>query len=273
MNDTHDPDLTLEQRAVRDAVGALTRPRAAAVFRARLRHEFTSGRIGRRRGLVAERAWYARPLVWLPLAASCALAVGLYANRGPDWQVRAVNGEGVVRVNGAAVTQADVRSLGPLLRRGGHVQVEGAMTLDLVAAGSVAVAIAPGADVTLPAAPARWFRRRMQARLVAGDVYITTGRQFHGATLDLTTPHATVRAVGTAFAVLCGESGTCVCVQEGSVRVGGLHARPGDGVAVPHGMRRVVRPDQAAETLPILEDSAHHLHRQLQTVGEVLGRK
>lgn len=273
MSDRRDPDLTPQERVTRDALNALARPRPDAAFRARLRQEFVSGRIGRRRGVVGERTGFARPLVWLPMAATCALAVALFFNRGPDWRVNAVSGEGNVRVDGVVVAGADVRSLGALLRRGGHVQVEGALTVDVVAPGLVAVAIAPGAEVTLPPAPNRWFSRRMQAQLASGDVYFTTGRQFHGATLEVTTAHARVLAVGTAFAVLCGDSGTCVCVLEGTVRVGDVHARVEDGIAVPHGMRRVLRPDRAAETLPILDDSAHHLHRQMSSVGSALGRK
>jgi hypothetical protein len=223
--------------------------------------------------MVGERAWFARPLVWLPMTVACALAVVLFFNRGPDWRVNAVSGEGDVRVGGVVVARADVRSLGPLLRRGGHVQIEGALTVDLVAPGLVAVAIAPGAEVTLPPAPNRWFGRRMQARLAAGDVYFTTGREFHGATLEVTTAEARIRAVGTAFAVLCGDFGTCVCVLEGTVRVGDVRARVEDGIAVPHGMRRVLHPGRAAETLPILEDSAHHLHRQMSSVGSALDRE
>ncbi len=56
------------------------------------------------------------------------------------------------------------------------------------------------------------------------------------------------------------------------MRVGGRADAPGTGTDIPHGMRRVVHPDQVAETLPILDDSVHHLHRQLAAAGGTLDR-
>ena len=186
--------------------------------------------------------------------------------------VVAADGEGRVVVDGASFAPAARAAIVARLKRGGRVSLEGALTLDLVAPGVAALALGPGAEVTLPAAPNRWWRRAMSVRVAAGNAYFSTGRQFHGARLDVRTPEATVRATGTSFAVLCASFGTCVCVMEGQVRVGGRAAAPGEGVEVPHGMRRVVHPDQAAETLPILEDSVHQLHRQLATAGGVLER-
>lgn len=269
-HDEHEP--TAPERAASDAVRALARPEPDAAFRVRLRHEFVSGRIGRRRGLTFARPWFVRPFVLVP-AVAAALAVVLFAgNRGPDWRVRSASGEGRVIVDGAEFASADLARMAPALRRGAHVRVDGPVTLDLVAPGVAAVALAPGADVELSSAPNRWWQRGMRARVIAGDTYFSTGRAFHGAHLDVVTPHARVRAVGTSFAVLCAPFGTCVCVMEGRVKVGGHDAAPGEGVEVPHGMRRVISPDQTAQTLPILEDSVHKLHRQLSMAGAELAR-
>ncbi|MEQ1832197.1 MAG: FecR domain-containing protein [Candidatus Eisenbacteria bacterium] len=270
---THDDhDLTPEQRRVREALHGLTRPQADPAFRSRLRHEFVSGRIGARRGLTFARPWFLRAFVLVP-AAVCALAVVLFAgNRGPDWRVQAVSGEGQVLVNGTAFAASDRAGIGAALKRGGRVQVEGPITVDLVAPGVAAVALSPAAEVVLSAAPNRWWSRGMRASVSAGNAYFSTGRAFHGAHLDVSTPHAQVRAVGTSFAVLCAPFGTCVCVMEGHVRVGRLGSAPGDGVDVPSGMRRIVHPGVPAETDAMLDDSAHELHRQLAEVGEALNR-
>lgn len=268
-HDEHEP--TAAERAAREAVRALARPQPDAAFRVRLRHEFVSGRIGRRRGLTFKRPWFLRAFVLVPAAAVLAVVL-LGGNRGPDWRLQSADGAGRVIVDGTAFAAADIAHLTPALRRGGHILVDGAVTLDLMAPGVAAVALAPGADVQLSPSPNRWWGRGMQAVLNTGDAYFTTGRSFHGAKLDVVTEHARVRAVGTSFAVLSSPLGTCVCVMEGHVRVGEHDAAPGDGVDVPEGMRRTFHPGQPAETAPILEDSAHRLHRQLSTFGGALGR-
>lgn len=272
MSPNIDPELTPAERRVREALQALQRPQPDPAFRARLRHEFVSGRVGRRRGLTFGRPWFLRAFALVPAAACALVLVVLAGNRGPDWRVKGASGDGNVVVDGTVYASNDVARVGAALRRGGHVRVEGAVTLDLVAPGIAAIALAPDAEVILSPAPNRWWSRTMSTRVTAGNAYFSTGRAFHGAKLDVSTPHAQVRAVGTSFAVLCAPFGTCVCVMEGHVRVGRLGMAPGDGVDVPEGMRRIVHPGEPAVTMPILEDSVHHLHQQLSTVGDLLGR-
>lgn len=272
MNLDDDPELTPSERRVREALQALDRPQPDPAFRARLRHEFVSGRVGRRRGLMFGRPWFLRAFVLVP-AAACALALVLVAgNRGPDWRVQDASGDGNVVIDGTVYASNDVSRMGAALRRGGRVHVEGAVTLDLVAPGIAAIALAPDAEVVLSPAPNRWWSRSMSTRVTAGNAYFSTGRAFHGANLDVSTPHVQVRAVGTSFAVLCGPFGTCVCVMQGHVRVGRVGTTPGEGVDVPEGMLRMVHPGEPAVTMPILEDSVHHLHQQLSTAGDLLGR-
>jgi hypothetical protein len=258
------------ERAARDAVRGLSRPPAEAAFRARLREQFTTGRFGRR-GLAIVRPWFAQARVLLPLAAGLLLVTGLALNRGPDWRMVAANGEGRVVLDGVSYA-ANNPALAKALRTGGRLRVEGALTLDLVAPGQVAVALAPGAEVELSSSPGRWWGRTMQARLTAGDAYFTTGRAFHGAHLDVHTPEVSVRAVGTAFAVLREAELTCVCVMEGRVRVGSAGAAGDSAVEVAEGMRRVVHADQRSETAPILDASMNALHRQRTVTGDWLHR-
>lgn len=272
MNERDDHDLTPAERTTRDAVRALEPPRADDAFRARLRQEFVSGRIGRRRGIAFRPPWFLRGAVWVPVAAAFACVALLAANRGPDWHVIAVDGPGPVVVDGVSFSIGDRTGIDERVRRGGRVTVQGATTLDLAATGVTALALAPGADVTLSAPPNRWWWRGMDAQIKTGDAYFSTGKRFHGAHLDVSTPDVSVRAVGTSFAVLCAPFGTCVCVMEGQVQVGGQGTAPGTGVQVPQGMRHVVHKGEAGETLPILDASVHRLHRQLAMAGSVLGR-
>lgn len=269
-SDDKTPVAAGEERA-RDAVRGLPRERADDAFRARLRHEFTSGRIGRRRETVPERRWFARPGVLVPFAAGVLLALSLQVNRGPDWRVLAATGQGRVWVGERAFAAADLAEMSLALRRGGRVRVEGGLTLDMAAPGVVAVAAGPGAEMTLSAAPQRLWGRAMSVRIESGDAWFTTGRAFHGATLDVATPEASVRAIGTAFAVLRHADGTCVCVMEGHVHAGAA-ATPGETTDVPQGMRRTFGKDGKSELLPILDDSIHRLHMQRSRWNATIGR-
>jgi len=257
-------------RAVRDAVAARTHGRPDPAFRSRLKEKFTSGRFGAPRVPLPQRPWFARHALLLPVAAGLLVVAGLVANRGPDWRVVSANGDGRVHVGSASFTPGEHERIAAALRRGGDVRIEGAVTLDLVAPGVLAVTLAPGTSMTLPAAPGRWWSRAVRAHVSAGDAYFSSGRSFHGARLSVSTPEVEVLAVGTAFAVLRHEQGSCVCVMEGRVRVVTLSG--GATVDVPEGMRRLVDVSGSAATLPILEDSVHRLHAQRSAVGSALGR-
>jgi len=267
-----DSPATPAEQAARDAVRSLASPHAGDAFRSRLRHEFTTGRFGRRVPADTPRPWWALKRVLFPVAAGLLLVAGVSLNRGPDWRLVSADGDGRVTVDGATFAAHDA-ALAARLRRGGHVRVVGATTLDLVAAGVAAVALAPDAEIELSSTPGRWWGRSMQARVTSGDAYFTTGRAFHGAHLDVSTPEVSVRAVGTAFAVLRDPEGaTCVCVMEGRVRVSEAGAAAANAVDVPAGMRRIVEPGHDAETKPILDESVHRLHHQRDVAGALLGR-
>lgn len=288
-----DLELGAAETAARDAVRTLAGPSepASAAFRARLREGFLAGTLqsslaesepedavvaplappetAARRVLIGP--WPLRPAVWASLAAAAALAfvVGL-ANRGPAWEVTAASGEGVVRVDGQAVPAQAAEVIGRLAARGGRLQLPEGVTLDLVAPGHMAVRLAAGSDVRLSASPNRWLGRRSEILIEAGDVFVSTGPAFRGAQLAVSTAEARVEVLGTSFAVMRFEQGTCVCVMEGRVRVGSTFDHT--AAEVSEGERRFCFPDQAAYSDRILDSSEHELHDVIERNGARLGR-
>jgi ferric-dicitrate binding protein FerR (iron transport regulator) len=267
-----DDASTHEEKKVRDAVRGLRQERADDAFRARLRHDFTSGRIARRPERFRPRPVLLRRPVLIPVVTAL-LAVALQqADRGPDWRVMAATGAGRVFVGERAFAPADTAAMARVIRRGGRIRTEGDLTLDLVAPGVAAITIGPDSRMELSAAPNRTWFRSMRARLASGDAWFTTGRVFAGATLDVATPEANVRATGTAFAVLRHGTSTCVCVMEGHVHAGAAGASRSAATDVPQGMRRTFGTDGKVEESPILEDSVHRLHLQRSISGALLDR-
>lgn len=269
MSDREREEAAREQLAVREAVAARAHERPAPAFRARLKQEFTTGRFGAPR-VPAPRPWFMRPTWLVPVAAGVIALTGWWTNRGPDWRVVGASGEGRVVVGSTSFELIERDAISAAIRRGGVVRTEGAVTLDLVAPGMMAVAMGPGSSVKLSAAPGRWWSRSAHAHVDSGNTYFSTGRAFRGAHLAVRTPEVEVDAVGTSFAVLRGADGSCVCVMEGHVHV--TNRAGGGPEDVPEGMRRLVGADGSDQTLPILEDSVHRLHEQLSTTKGVLGR-
>lgn len=270
--------LTPEERRARDAVRSLppaTRV-ADADFRARLRAGFVAGTLTEADApsaaapfpRVHRGPWIQRPALWAPLAAAAALAIVLgVGGRGPDWEVNAVEGAGVVRVDGVAVSDD---ALARAIRRGGRLQLDDGVTLEVVAAGQVAVRFAAGSDVQLTPSPARWFDRHAELRVTQGEVYVSTGRDFRGARLAVITPEARAEVLGTSFAVMRFATGTCVCVLEGRVRVGSVF--DSTSTELVEGQRRFCYTSQPAYTDSILEHSVHTLHHLHESSGARLAR-
>jgi ferric-dicitrate binding protein FerR (iron transport regulator) len=235
-----DLDLRPEERRARDAVRELTRPEPEHAFRERLKRDFVTGHVGAPRVLVLRRSWLPRPGVRWALATIGALALlvaTLALNRGPGWTVAALAGDGMVVVDGKPVPSRHGADLARLLTPGARVRVPGGVALQIANARFGVIQLAPGADLTLPAPPGRWFARHVEAEVQGGTVRFSTAPAFHGARLAITTPEAAIEVTGTTFAVLCMPEGTCVCVLEGRVRVG---EKAGPMALVEQGHRREV---------------------------------
>lgn len=246
---THD-DLTPEENAdarrAEDTLRALPPAAPAPAFRARLREAFASGTIddapgdappvaARRPGGRAERF----PLALAGAVAAVLVVAGAWAfNPGPRWRVAEIqHAHGNVIVNDDAIPADDTESLDEVLVPGATIEWDGDGDLELLSRGRLALGIAPGTHMTLPAPPPRWFFRHSAGRVETGTVRLTSGPRFHGARVTIATPEATVEMTGTTLAVIHEPMGTCVCVLEGSVRVrAGAH----DMGMVPAGQRQVV---------------------------------
>ncbi len=270
MNELEQQDARKAQEAVR----GLGVPAADPAFRASLRARFADGSLAgddlaaarALRPVVVRRPFVVRHGRLLgALAAAAVLAV--YAlvgfNPGPHWQVASLqDAHGNVIVDDDAIPADDDASLTTALVPGARIEWDGTGELMFVSPGALAIAVAPGTRMVLPAPPARFFDRVSRAQLAAGRLRITTGPDFHGARAIVTTPEAVAEVTGTTLAVIRDPMATCVCVSEGRVHVmragapvGGAIGGAGDFGMVPAGQRQVVyRAGQAKapERTPIL---------------------
>jgi ferric-dicitrate binding protein FerR (iron transport regulator) len=255
-----DPELlSPEEKRASEAVRSLRSPPLDAAYRARLKREFASGALAgtgtRERSAPPPLPFWRRPaLAWvaLPAAAAAALIVVGALNRGPGWELVSSRGAGEAVVDGVPVPMARAADLARRLKPGVRLQLPTDGEIEIALRGQLAIQVAPGTDVTLPASAGRWFGRSARANVAHGELRITTGAGFQGARLAVETPEAMVEVTGTTLAVICEPTGTCVCVLEGRVRVAG--PAEGAGVMVPEGQRRYVfndaRPPETAGIRP-----------------------
>jgi ferric-dicitrate binding protein FerR (iron transport regulator) len=248
--------LTPEEARARDAVRALPRPTLDPAFRARLAEDFASGRIeSAPRARMIPLPWHRRAMTrWgaAAVAAAAAVLVVSALNQGPEWRVTSIRGTGMVVLDGEPVPSNHLARLQSLLKPGVFVQLPDNVTLEIASRGLLALQLTGGAQASVPQPPGRWFQRRAVAEVRGGEVRAVTGHGFHGARLAVTTPDARVEVTGTALAIICEPTGTCVCVYEGRVR---MRARAATGMAmVEAGRRRYVfsdgRPDESAPMRP-----------------------
>lgn len=153
------------------------------------------------------------------LLAAIVIVVGVL-NPGPRWRVStSQDATGNVLVDGDPVPASDFTSLTDLLHPGVDLEWRGQGDLELASGDAIALRVLPGSVLTLPEAPGRYFARTTKGALTEGEIRVSTGRAFEGATLVLSTPEADVRVSGATLAVIREPVATCVCVLDGNVRV------------------------------------------------------
>jgi hypothetical protein len=258
-----DETMTADEQRVREAIRDVGPVRADPAFREKLKRDFTSGAIRERKAPTQPRfflfpAWQFASL----LVAATAAWVLVQVFQTPSWQIHTVLGKGWIKVGDQ---QADARDLGPLadlVRPGARIQVDGEAALDIRAGDAILIELAGGSDVTLPGTPRRWFAKPIESALHSGEIRLQTGPGFAGHTLIVHTAEGRVRVTGTAISVYKGDDFTCVCVLEGTARIGKDEARMEE---VGAGLRKVMfSGDRPSKVVDIEPHHAEELARFLE---------
>ena len=246
MNDR--PGNHMDDESIAKIVRDLPAAQADPAFRDRLRSAFVSGEFD----APSDRAPARRGLQWwmwfVPATAAAVVIALIMLSGGPALRVLETAGSGYVRIDGTPVQLEDRGKIGDSLRPGARIVMAKGATLDLVADGVVLYEITSGTRMTLPETPGRWFGRAVTCSLFVGEIRVKTGTQFRGASLRVFTPDGIVDVTGTLLSIQCDAGGTCVCVLEGTARVGVDEA---DLEPVPPGSRKIMLKDGTIEIIPV----------------------
>ncbi len=248
-------NLTPEQERVRNALRGLGMVPADTAFRERLKREFVSGDIARQKVLELETrpgllGWLGR--AFLPLAAA-ALAVVMFIilTPGPVWELRGITGQGLVAVNDVKVDAADVDTLARLIKPGARIIVPEGVALALIAGDVLLLELDEGAEATVPQNPGRGSDAVMLSEVAIGELRFKTGPGFTGHGFNVRTPEGLIEVTGTIVSVVRMPDLTCVCVFEGTARIG---QDPETMDLIPAGQRKVMfldrRPPMITEIMP-----------------------
>lgn len=239
MNPMDDQALSAKEAAVRERIRRLPPATADDAFREQLMERFVSGRLvpsarGQRprRPLPAWARWAA-----IPAAAAAVVALVFFLNRGPGWDIRAISQGGTIRVEGRPVAVSEPGALERALRPGRPIETDADARLELLADGMLLVEVTPATALTVPESKRDGDLTALTFRVDRGEVRLMTGPRFARASLDVATPEGSVRLTGTTVAINRDDTGTCVCVMNGTALVGTGAA---DMEPVPSGMRKVM---------------------------------
>ena len=177
-------------------------------------------------------------------AAAAALVAIIILNSGPGLRVLDATDGSTVRIDGTPV----ILRTGQALRAGAEVEVTQGDMIDLVARGVVLYEVTGGTRMTLPATPGRWFNRTVVCSIFVGELRLKTGAGFAGNELRVYTPDGIVEVTGTLLSIQCDAAGTCVCVLEGTARVG---VNEDDLEPVTPGNRKIMLRDGTVKIIPV----------------------
>ncbi|MDH3214884.1 MAG: FecR family protein [Candidatus Krumholzibacteria bacterium] len=221
---TDRPDHPWDDRTIARRVRDLPPAEADDAFRLKVRDSFVSGDIdgvSPRASRAATAPAWRRGFRWLvPVAAAFVVLAVVVQLRGPRLELLDVAGDGTVQVDERSLPTGDREALSRALRGGATVDVGEEVTLDLRVPRFAVYELTPGTRMTLPPAPGRWFGRAVVCSLEAGELRLKTGSRFQGAEMTVYTPHGMVVVTGTLLSIQSDADGTCVCVLEGTARVG-----------------------------------------------------
>jgi ferric-dicitrate binding protein FerR (iron transport regulator) len=245
-----------QERRIREAIHSAGDVRADAAFRERLKREFMEGTIPEPATQREEPRAHRLHLWWWVLvpAAAVVLLFAVFLPRPtptPAWTVQAVDGEGQFEIDGQTLAIDQRELLAEALASGGHVRLAEGISLDLLLDDRLILQLDEGADVTVPIPPKVGNRETLISEVHHGELRVKSGPGFHGTELHILTAEGRTVIVGTIVSVYKGEGFTCVCVLEGTARIGADKARLEE---IPQGMRKVMfddgRPPMATEIQP-----------------------
>jgi hypothetical protein len=222
MDERHD-NLTEQDRRIREAIRSTGDVRADTAFRARLKREFIDGTIDA--SAVPKKETRARTIsAWwwmlVPAAAAVLLFVLFLPGPAPTWVVQGVYGEGQIEIDGQTLATGEADLLARALASGGSVRVPEGVSLDLRLDDRMILSLVAGTDATVPAPPEPGAEGPLIAEVRIGDLMVKTGPGYPDNELHILTTEGRTEVVGSVVSVYKGDGYTCVCVLEGSARVG-----------------------------------------------------
>jgi len=261
MSERNDMNLTPEERRLQEAIRGLDEVRPDDAFRERLRAKFISrdmaGEIDVRddggpidnvvpldRGGNRRRLWAAA----VPVLAAI-LAFLLLTGGDPSWELKSVAGSGAILVNGQSVDATDVDRLAELIVPEARIVVPATAELELVLGDVMVFGIIRDSDVTLTTGPDR-NHATLTSTVTNGELLVKTGPDFAGEHLLILTSEGRIELTGTTIAVNKGDGFTCVCVLEGTARIG---KDTGDLEEVSAGYRKVMFADGSPSIIVDIE--------------------
>jgi hypothetical protein len=257
MTDEGTTNLSPEERRIRAEVRSLREVRAEPAFREKLKRQFVTGEITERpaRGSEPSSRWW-QPWGWtlIPAAAvAVALLILLFPARPLVWTVHDVSGEGRIVIDGESVTADERDRLARLVGSGARVELAEGIVLDLMLEDRLLFELDEGAQVALPEPSRRPSERPLTSEVHAGELRVKTGPGFSGHRLRILTSESRTDLIGTTVSVFKGDGLTCVCVLEGTARIGEDDARMEEVAA---GMRKIMFADGRPSR--IVEIEPHH---------------
>lgn len=244
MSERDNMDLTPEELRIQEDLRGLGEVRADAAFQAKLREQFTSGDIDTSSGTAPAAEVVPMPKrstrwAWVAVPALAAvLAFVLLSGGGdPTWKMQDVRGTGTVTAEPFVIQADDREQVADFVEPGARLALSEGVELDIILDGVVVFGAVGPADFTLPEDDAEG---PYVVTVHEGEFRTVTGPKFEGRELLLLTTEGRVEITGTSVAVFKNPDVTCVCVLEGTAKIG----KDQDHLdTVPAGMRKVMFAD------------------------------
>lgn len=171
---------------------------------------------------VARRRWRRRAVI-LSLAATVVLAAGGVLLRDAWKPGTAVEVGRVASLEGASRLERRGEGASTLQA---HAVIASGDEVSTAADGRLALRLGSGRSLRLDRDSRIVIVSAAEVRLLAGALYVDSGREASGDGVEVRTDRGVVREVGTQFEVRLAEGGLSVCVREGKAVVesaGGTH--------------------------------------------------